>query len=138
MTCIDAPPRNPRKGGPRDTPGSKATYGQVTWTSHGDSVPRGPLIPTFANAPAETARECWNRTGPPASFCGATRRNDLIGLFAGQFRHMVEPEREAADAGGRRANLHDEVADFRLRHHRPHDIPAAPPFAGVEAENLPA
>src|SRR5205807_1838531 len=69
-------------------------------------------------------------------FRGSARGDDLIGLLAGQFLHVIELEGEGADAGGRRAHLDDEVADFRLRHQRLDHVPARPSLARVEAEDL--
>ena len=51
---------------------------------------------------------------------------------------MVELEGEAADAGGGRAHLHDQIADLRFRHLHAHHVPAVPALAGVEAEDLAA
>src|SRR4029453_1621974 len=66
------------------------------------------------------------------------RRHDLVGGAADELGHVIELEREAADAGGGRAPLHDEVADLRSRHLHAHHVPAVPAGTGVEAEDLPA
>ena len=66
------------------------------------------------------------------------RRHDLIGGAADEFGHVIELEGEAADAGGGRAHLHDQVADLRFRHLHAHHVPAVPALAGVEAEDLAA
>ena len=73
-----------------------------------------------------------------ASGGGAFRGDDLVGRLAGQFRHVVELVGEAADPGGGRSHLDDEVADLRFRHHGAHHVPAFPALAGVEAEDLAA
>src|SRR5690606_41519107 len=52
--------------------------------------------------------------------------------------HAVEAAHKTADARGGRAQLDDQVADFRLRHGAAHRVPARPALAGVEAENLAA
>src|SRR3712207_7063989 len=43
------------------------------------------------------------------------RRHDLVGLPAGQLGEVIEARPEGADAGGRRAQLDDEVGHLRLR-----------------------
>src|SRR5262249_44245349 len=62
----------------------------------------------------------------------------LIRRAAGQLRHMVEFEDKGADAGGRRTDFDDQVADLRLRHLGAHGIPTVPAVARVKTENLPA
>src|ERR1700757_1833068 len=62
-----------------------------------------------------------------------SRRHDLLRGAAHEFGHVVELESEAADAGGGRAHLHDEIADLRLRHLHAHNVPAVPTLARVEA-----
>src|SRR5262249_1286945 len=52
------------------------------------------------------------------------RRDDLIGRASGEFGHVVEFRRERANAGSRRANLDDEIADLGFRDHRLHRVPA--------------
>src|SRR5476651_1250707 len=64
--------------------------------------------------------------------------DNLVCGLAREFGHVIEFEREGADAGGRRADLDDEVADFRFWHLGAHRVPALPALAGVEAENLAA
>src|SRR5262249_39183054 len=66
------------------------------------------------------------------------RRHDLIGGAAHEFGHVIELEGEAADAGGGRAHLHDEIADLRFRHLHAHHVPAVPTLTGIEAEDLAA
>ena len=77
---------------------------------------RSPASHTFGNAAPKTNRPADGRsvaaTGTLDLFGGAAGGHDLVGRLAGQFRHVVELEGEAADAGRRRANLDDEVADF--------------------------
>src|SRR5260370_18686182 len=72
------------------------------------------------------------------SLRGAARRDDLVRRLSGELRHVIELEREAADAGGGGSDLDDEIADLGFRHHRPHHLPAAPAFARVQAEALAA
>src|SRR5258708_19403711 len=72
----------------------------------------------------------------PSSLRGAFRRYDLLGRLAGEFRHVVELEGEAADARSRGAHLDDEIADLGFRHHGADHVPALPALAGVETENL--
>src|SRR5262249_52502571 len=74
----------------------------------------------------------------PASLRGPFCRYDLLGRLAGEFRHVVELEREAADARSGGADLDDEIADLALRHHGADHVPALPTLAGVETENLTA
>src|ERR1051325_5114571 len=64
--------------------------------------------------------------------------DDLVGELAGQLREVVEGALEGADAGGRRAEFHDKVADFRLRNEGLDDVPALPARPRVEAEDLAA
>src|SRR5712664_1029749 len=64
------------------------------------------------------------------------RGDDLVGGAAGDLRHVIELAGETAGAGGGRAQFHDQFADLGLRHHGADAIPARPPLAGVEAENL--
>src|SRR3712207_6911781 len=64
------------------------------------------------------------------------RRHDLVGLPAGQLGEVIEARPEGADAGGRRAQLDDEVGHLRLRDEGLHDVPAVPALAAVEAEDL--
>src|SRR5262249_57500413 len=54
------------------------------------------------------------------------RRYDLVGGAAHEFGHVIELEGKAADAGGGRAHLHDEIADLRFRHLHAHHVPAGP------------
>ena len=51
---------------------------------------------------------------------------------------MVELGLEGADAGGRRAQFDDQVADLRLGDQRPQRLPALPAVARLEAEDLAA
>src|SRR3954469_774485 len=67
-----------------------------------------------------------------------SRRHDLVGGTSDEFGHVIELEREAADTGGGRAHLDDQIADLRLRHLHTHHVPPVPAFTGVEAENLAA
>src|SRR3954453_3387805 len=86
------------------------------------------------------------RIGPSSidvvGFCSGrsrlSRRHDLVGGASDEFGHVIELERETADAGGGRAHLDDQIADLRLRHLHAYDVPPVPAFAGVEAENLAA
>ena len=61
-----------------------------------------------------------------------------VGGAPDEFGHVIELERKAADAGGRRAHLDNQVADLGFRHLHAHHVPAVPARAGVEAEDLPA
>src|SRR6516162_1556831 len=65
--------------------------------------------------------------------CRLARRYDLVCDAAREFRHVIELERVAADSGGSRTHLHDEVSDLRLRHLHAHHVPARPALAGIEA-----
>src|SRR4029450_13178445 len=40
------------------------------------------------------------------------RRHDLVGGAPDEFGHVIELERKAADARGRRAHLDDQIADL--------------------------
>ena len=62
----------------------------------------------------------------------------LICKPAGQFCHMIERKAKRTGTLGQRSKLDDQVAQFRLRQHAFHRVPAAPAMLGVEAENLPA
>src|SRR5262245_23311070 len=66
------------------------------------------------------------------------RCDDLIGGAAHQFGHVVELEGKAADAGGGRAHLDNQIADLRFRHLHAHYVPAVPALARVETEDLTA
>src|SRR5262245_1934631 len=66
------------------------------------------------------------------------RRYDLIGGAAHEFGHVIELKGKAADAGGGRAYLHDEIANLRFRHLHAHHVPAVPTLTGIEAEDLAA
>src|SRR5260370_6793814 len=68
----------------------------------------------------------------------AMRGDDLIGGAAGDFGHAVELPCETAGTGGRRPQLHDQLADLGFRHHGADAIPSGPALAGVKAEDLPA
>src|SRR5687768_8589064 len=53
------------------------------------------------------------RAATPALLRGVTAGHHLVGGAAREFHHMIEPRREAADAGSRRTDFHDEIADLR-------------------------
>src|SRR5690606_32616249 len=62
---------------------------------------------------------------------------DLIRRLAAERRHVIEAGREGADPGRDGAQLHDQVADFRLRDRRADDVPPFPARPGRVAEDLP-
>src|SRR5215831_20289319 len=64
------------------------------------------------------------------------RGDDLVGGTAGDLGHVVELAGKTPGAGGRRAQLDDQLADLGFRHHRADAIPTRPAFAGVEGEDL--
>src|SRR6202158_914926 len=79
------------------------------------------------------------RQGRQAKSSGdAMGGDDLIGGAAGGLGHAGEQPREAAGAGRRRPQLHDQFADLGFRHHGADAVPSRPAFTGVETENLPS
>src|SRR5260370_26643299 len=99
---------------------------------------------------ADLPRSMWAAPCPPPSHALATRsprllrrllllgRDDLLGLSAGQFLHMVEMMGEAADAEGQGAQLDDQIVQFAARQVGPDDVPAGPVLLGVIAADLSA
>src|SRR5437899_655463 len=69
---------------------------------------------------------------------GAMRGDYLTGGAAGNAGHAVELPCKTAGPGGRRAQLHDQLADLGFPHHGADAIPSRPALAGIKAENLAA
>src|SRR5260370_2615481 len=130
-------------------PASARRTGSSAWTrSNLRSSKRAAGFPSFRNETSSLARTAALRAGisatrsrppqPRLSRGRLTRRHDLLGGAPHQFGHVIELEGEAAHAGSGGAHLHDEIADLRFRHLHPHHVPAVPPLARVEAEDLAA
>ena len=123
------PARERSSDAARRRPGSSGSALAATKLSHRQP---GRLTPS---RPLPRDRRGSQRQCAAAVFWAAI---DHLGRAAGQLGHVVEAGREGADAGGRRAQLDDEVADLRLRDHGVEHVPALPAGPRVVAEDLAA
>src|SRR5690606_30295776 len=73
---------------------------------------------------------------PPASVPRLLQ--NLVGSLSRQFLQMIELPAIGAEPEGRRAEIDDQVMDFRFRDHRRENVPSVPSGPGVETENLSA